>query len=218
MKTAVLFDLDGTLLDTLGDLTDATNYTLRHFGKPEKTEREIRRIIGNGTLALLTDAMEGKHDHLDMDEVLTFYRAYYDAHSRIKTGPYEGVVEAIRQIRERYPVAIVSNKPDPVVKALCADFFPGIYALGEDPSVPKKPAPDMVRKALADLGARRCVYIGDTEVDVATAKNAGAPCLCVLWGFRDREQLEAAGAYYYCEKAEDLPRLIGQIAGEYYGQ
>ena len=211
MKTAVLFDLDGTLLDTLGDLTDATNYTLRHFGKPEKTEREIRRIIGNGTLALLTDAMEGKHDHLDMDEVLTFYRAYYDAHSRIKTGPYEGVVEAIRQIRERYPVAIVSNKPDPVVKALCADFFPGIYALGEDPSVPKKPAPDMVQKALADLGARRCVYIGDTEVDVATAKNAGAPCLCVLWGFRDKEDMLAAGGEHFCETPQQLVEKIEEL-------
>ena len=210
MKTAILFDLDGTLLDTLGDLADATNYTLRHFGRPERTLEEMRGIIGNGVRNLLIRAFGEEPENLE--EVLSVYRAYYDTHSRIKTGPYPGVLDALAQLKETYPVAIVSNKPHGVVKELCAHFFPGIYALGEDPSVPRKPAPDMVQKALRELGADRCVYVGDTEVDVQTAKNAGAPCLCVLWGFRDREDLE--GATDYCEDAACLVEKIRRMAGE----
>ena len=218
MKTAIVFDLDGTLLDTLGDLSDAVNHTLRRLGKPERTQGELRYMIGNGTMALLVGALAGADRELDMDQVMCQYRAYYDAHSCVKTGPYPGVVEALHRIQEQYPVAIVSNKPHPVVTDLAARFFPGIYALGESPDLPKKPAPDMVRKALTELGADRCIYVGDTEVDLETAQNAGAPCLCVLWGFRDRNQLDRAGAKYYCENAADLPKLMEQILGELYGQ
>ena len=210
MKTAILFDLDGTLLDTLGDLTDATNHTLRHFGRPERTPEEMRRIIGNGVRNLMIRAFGEEPENLE--EILTFYRAYYDTHSTVKTAPYPGVVEALEELRKEYPVAIVSNKPHAVVEELCAHFFPGIYALGEDPAVPKKPAPDMVRLALQKLGADRCVYVGDTEVDVQTAQNVGAGCLCVLWGFRDREDL--AGADDYCENTTRLAEKVRRLAGE----
>ena len=105
-------------------------------------------------------------------------------------------------------IAIVSNKPDSAVKELCALYFPGIYALGEASDCPRKPAPDMVYKAMEAIGVERCVYVGDSEVDVLTAKNAGMPCVGVLWGFRDREDLEAVGGCVYCERTEDLARII----------
>lgn len=214
MTTAVLFDLDGTLLDTLGDLTDAVNYTLRHYGRPERTEAEMRYIIGNGVVHLLTSAFGADSRALDMDEVLAFYRAYYDVHATDRTCPYPGVVEALAQLQKNYPVGIVSNKPHEVVAPLCARFFPGVYALGECADRPRKPAPDMVQKAMADLGADRCVYVGDTQIDVQTAQNVGAPCLTVLWGFRDKDQLEAAGATHFCENTADLPRAIASLMKE----
>ena len=208
MTTAVLFDLDGTLLDTLGDLTDAVNYTLRHYGKPQYAEHSLRYIIGNGTAHLLTSAFGEHGKGLDMDEVLPFYRRYYDAHSIVRTCPYPGVVEALAQLQKNHPVGIVSNKPHGVVAPLCDRFFPGVCALGETADLPRKPAPDMVQKVMADLGADRCIYVGDTEIDVETAKNAGAPCLTVLWGFRDKDQLEAAGATHFCENTADLAAAI----------
>ena len=214
MKTAILFDLDGTLLDTLGDLTDATNHTLRHFGKPEHTEAEMRHIIGGGAFIQITSLLAGDDKDLDMNEVLTFYRAYYDTHARIKTRPYPGIPEALAALREKYPVGIVSNKPHEVVVPLCADFFPGIYALGEGAPRPRKPAPDMVKKAMLDLGVERCVYVGDTEIDVETAQNAGAPCLCVLWGFRDKDQLEEVGGVHFCADPSQLPAAIEKLLEE----
>ena len=207
MKTGILFDLDGTLLNTLEDLTDATNYALAAFGYPPRTIREVRRFIGNGAenqirLSLPEDRKE------DLQQVLAVYKPYYTEHCQIKTGPYEGVLDALKVLGEKYPIAIVSNKPDAAVKALCADYFPGIYALGEAAGCPRKPAADMVFKAMEAIGVDRCIYVGDSEVDVLTAKNAGVPCVCVLWGFRDREDMEAVGGSIYCEKTEDLVRTI----------
>lgn len=207
MKTGILFDLDGTLLDTLEDILDATNYALAQFGHPPRTLREIRRFVGNGAenqirLSLPEDKQE------DLQQVLAFYKPYYTDHCQIKTKPYKGVLEVLNTLKGKYPIAIVSNKPDGAVKALCADFFPGIYGLGEKPDCPRKPAADMVFKAMADIGVNRCIYVGDSEVDVLTAKNAGVPCVGVLWGFRDREDLEAAGCRIYCEKTEDMVKII----------
>lgn len=218
MKTAILFDLDGTLLDTLGDLTDATNHTLRHYGRGEKTPAEMRYIIGSGAYFQLLTAMEGDPGDLDMEEVYAFYRAYYDAHATDKTCPYPGVVAALRELAKNHPVGVVSNKPHPVVRELCERFFPGFYALGEQAELrPRKPAPQMVQKALADLGADRCIYVGDTEIDVETAKNVNATGLCVLWGFRDRDQLEAVGGTHFCQEPSHLPAAIQHITEEYYG-
>ena len=207
MKTGVLFDLDGTLLNTLEDLVDATNYALAQFGHPPRTLMEVRRFIGNGAenqirLSLPDDNKE------DLQQVLDLYKPYYTAHCQIKTRPYEGVLAALNILGEKYPIAIVSNKPDSAVKALCADYFPGIYALGETAGCPRKPAADMVFKAMRDIGVDRCVYVGDSEVDVLTARNAKVPCVCVLWGFRDREDMAAVGGEIYCEKTEDLVRII----------
>lgn len=207
MKTGILFDLDGTLLDTLEDLLDATNYALAEHGYPARTLKELRRFVGNGAqnqirLALPEDNKE------DLPKVLATYKPYYTDHCQIKTRPYEGVLPALEYLGQKYPIAIVSNKPDSAVKALCADYFPGLYALGETSDCPRKPAADMVYKAMAAIGVDRCVYVGDSEVDVLTARNAGMPCVGVLWGFRDREDLEAAGGCVYCERTEDLARII----------
>lgn len=211
MKTGILFDLDGTLLNTLEDLVDATNYALAAFGHPPRTLKEVRRFVGNGAenqirLSLPDDNKE------DLQQVLAVYKPYYTDHCQIKTKPYEGVLEALKALGETYPIAIVSNKPDAAVKALCADYFPGIYALGEAAGCPRKPAADMVYKAMKEIGVDRCIYVGDSEVDVLTAKNAGVPCVCVLWGFRDREDLEAAGADYFCRTTEEMEATIRALA------
>lgn len=206
--TGLLFDLDGTLLNTLEDLKDATNYALRVHGYPERTLAEVRRFVGNGALRLIHLCIpEGE----DAAPVLDTYRAYYAAHCRIKTRPYEGIMEALRELGEKYPIAIVSNKPDNAVKELCGELFPGIYALGQRSDCPRKPAPDMVQKAMAAIGVDSCVYIGDSEVDILTAKNAGVPCISVTWGFRDEEELIVNGAEYLCRTPGDLTREIEKI-------
>ena len=207
MKTGILFDLDGTLLNTLEDLLDATNYALAAFGHPPRTLPELRRFIGNGAENQIRLSLpEDQKD--DLQKVLAIYKPYYTDHCQIKTKPYDGVPDALKALGEKYPIAIVSNKPDAAVKTLCADYFPGYYALGEAPDCPRKPAADMVYKAMKAIGVDRCIYVGDSEVDVLTARNAGVPCVCVLWGFRDKEDMEAAGGSIYCEKTEDLVRII----------
>lgn len=199
--TGVIFDLDGTLLDTLEDLKDAVNAALKHFGYPPRTLAEVRSFVGNGAARLMEKAVP---EGIDPAPALEFFRAYYDANCRNKTGPYPGILEALAQISWEYPVAIVSNKPDSAVKALCADYFPGIYALGECSGCPRKPAPDMVFQTMKAIGVEKCIYVGDSEVDVATAKHAGMPCLNVLWGFRDQQELQQAGATWFCAHPEDL--------------
>ena len=207
--TGILFDLDGTLLDTLDDLADSTNYALRTHGYPERTRQEVRAFVGNGVARLIGRAVP---EGADPDPVLATYRAYYGAHSKDKTRPYPGIPEALAVVQAKYPVAIVSNKPDPAVKLLAEEFFPGVYALGETPDIPRKPAPDMLLKAMKDLGVDRCVYVGDSDVDVVTAAGVNAKCASVLWGFRDEPEIRAAGGSYFCKKVEDLPALIEQLA------
>ena len=207
----ILFDLDGTLLDTLEDIRDADNYALRQFGYPEKTLEEVRRVVGNGAAFQVRGCLPEGTPESVVQEILEVYRPYYTAHCRIKTAPYAGVLEQLKKLQEKYPVAIVSNKPDSAVKALCADYFPGMYALGESDACPRKPAADMVFAAMKELGIEQCIYVGDTEVDVQTAKNAGIPCLCVLWGFRDKEELEAAGGIHFCETTDKLHDKIEEM-------
>ena len=212
MKTGILWDLDGTLLDTLEDLLDATNYALGVHGFPPRTLAELRTFVGNGAVQQLRLAMgPGNEEHLD--GMLATYKPWYTAHCQIKTRPYRGILEALAELGKEYPMAIVSNKPDAAVKELCARHFPGIYALGEKPDCPRKPAPNMVYRAMADMGVEKCVYVGDSEVDIRTAENAGVACLSVTWGFRDREDLEKAGGTHFCENPEELPTILKKIIG-----
>ena len=211
MKTGILFDLDGTLLNTLEDLLDATNYALAQCGYPKRTLPELRRFVGNGAENQIRMSLPAGASPEEVGRVLRIYKPYYTAHCQVKTRPYDGVLEALEVLKAKYPIAVVSNKPDSAVKALCAQMFPGIFALGETPDCPRKPAPDMVHKACRAIGVDTCVYVGDSEVDVRTAKNAGVPCLSVLWGFRDREDIEAAGGQYFCESPAQLTEKIEEI-------
>lgn len=209
--TGILFDLDGTLLNTLEDLTDATNYALQSFGYPQRTLEQVRRAVGNGALNQIRCCLPEGTSEERVAQVLDVYKPYYTAHCQNKTAPYVGVMDALKVLCSRYPVGIVSNKPDAAVKSLCQQYFPGIYALGERTDCPRKPSAEMVRQGMKAIGADRCIYIGDSEVDVLTAKNAGADCICVLWGFRDKADLEAAGAEMFCKSAEELTRKIEEL-------
>lgn len=217
MKIGILFDLDGTLLDTLEDLYRSTNHTLRQFGCPGRSLDEVRRFVGNGARWLIEQALPGKADDPSVDAVLQAYQNHYNATCNDGvTRPYPGVLEALAQLRRKYPVAVVSNKPDPAVKTLCKVHFGDVIALGVTQDCPRKPAPDMVYKTMSQMGVDTCVYVGDSEVDVLTAKNAGVPCLSVLWGFRDKEEIEAVGGKYFCTEAKALPAMVeDMIAKEF---
>ena len=211
MKTALIFDLDGTLLDTLEDLLDATNYALSVCGYPTRTLAQLRAVVGNGAENQIRKSLPEETPTGEVQRVLGVYKPYYTAHCQNKTKPYDGILPALKELGGVYPLAIVSNKPDSAVKALCAVEFPGIYALGESPDCPRKPAPDMVFKAMDAIGADRCIYIGDSEVDILTARNAGVPCLSVTWGFRDEDQLIDAGAEHFCADPALIPQKIEEM-------
>lgn len=216
MKIGVLWDLDGTLLDTLADLADAVNYALGQKNYPSRTYGEVRDFVGNGALNLIRRAVPEGTGEGDVQETLANFRGFYMKNTMVKTCPFPGVVDVLNAVAEKYPVAVVSNKPDEAVKALCAEFFPGVYALGEKPDCPRKPAPDMVKRAMADLGVDGCIYIGDSEVDVLTARNAGVPCLSVLWGFRDEDVLAKAGATHLCREPSQIAGMIDEMVKELF--
>jgi len=208
MKTAILFDLDGTLLDTLGDLHAAVNHVLAEFGYPQRTIEEVCRFVGNGAARLIRLAVpEGEN----WQPALAAFQTYYAAHCDILTKPYDGILEALTVLKQKFPLAVVSNKPDRAVKELAKIYFPALYARGESADCPRKPAPDMVFKAMGALGAEHCVYFGDSDVDILTAKNANVPCISVTWGFRSETELKEAGAEYFCHNPADLPQIIDHI-------
>lgn len=199
MSKAILFDLDGTLLDTLGDLRDAVNYAMDCWGYPRRTTEEVRRFLGNGAAALVACSLPENVEETSRSRALNTFRSYYSTHSQELTRPYPGIRELLAALREKkIPMAVISNKMDPAVKPLCEHYFPGTFpvAVGERPGVAKKPAPDGVIRAAEELGVSLadCIYVGDSEVDLETARNAGIPCLSVTWGFRDREFLREQGA------------------------
>ena len=205
----VLFDLDGTLLDTLEDILDAANHTLRALGYPERTLAEMRRFVGNGAEMQMRRALGADADEAAVAKALSLYKPYYAAHSQIRTKPYAGVTELMTSLKaEGFRLAVVSNKPDEAARPLVAMHFGTLadVVMGETAQRRRKPAPDMVNDALAALGAdrSRAVYVGDSEVDIETAKNAGLPCISVTWGFRDREQLIEAGASELADTAQEL--------------
>ena len=211
---AVLYDMDGTVLDTLEDLNNAASAAMRAFGHPPLTLEQTRRFVGNGSRRLIEQALGETADDAEVERVLAWYKPWYNAHCRICTRPYPGILPLMARLKEAgVRQAIVSNKPDPTVRALAEDFFPGLaeLAVGERESegIRRKPWPDMLDAARERMGLRRedCLYVGDSEVDVLTAKNAGLRCAAVSWGFRSREQLIAAGA----EILIDTPEALGDF-------
>ena len=215
-KRYAIFDLDGTLLDTLDDLTDSMNYMLGKHNFPLRTRDEVRNFVGNGVRKLVERAVppEYKADEEFIDKFYDDFSLYYNSHSDIKTSPYPGTLDMLdKLIHSDFDIAIVSNKIDSAVKSLSAKFFGERIksAIGEKPSVRHKPEPDMVFMAMEEMGADKenSIYIGDSEVDIQTAKNAGIPCISVLWGFKDRKFLEDSGATVIVESMEELgERLV----------
>ncbi len=210
----VLFDMDGTVLDTLYDLWASTNAVLRELGYPERTRDEIRAFVGNGAETLIRRALPDGASDTAVAETLRRYQAHYAAHCRDHTAPYEGVAEMLRTLSAAgKKLAVVSNKPDAAVKLLNEEHFAGLIpvAIGETAARRRKPAPDTVLAALRALDASEdgAVYVGDSEVDVLTAKNAGLPLIAVSWGFRGRKALEAAGAETVVDTPEEIVRLCG---------
>lgn len=204
---SVIFDMDGTLLDTLGDLADAVNATMREFGFPERTLEEVRTFVGNGVKVLIDRSLPEGVDPCTAENALLFYKVYYSKHSMIKTGVYPGVIELLEKLKsENVPCAIVSNKVDSAVKDLAGIFFPGLCraAIGEKAGIARKPAPDSVFEAMKIMGVENPVYVGDSEVDVATAKNAGIDGIFVTWGFRDRSLLSSVGGEIIVDTAQEL--------------
>ena len=215
-KTTVVFDLDGTLLDTLQDLADATNYALRKQGMPERTIDEVRQFVGNGVRLLMIRAIPGGEENPLFEETFALFKSYYGEHCNDHTRPYEGIMELLATLRKKgYAVAIVSNKIDFAVKELSKLYFQGIVpvAIGEKEGIRRKPAPDTVFEALKELGRTKeeAVYVGDSDVDIETAQNAGMPCISVLWGFRDKAFLKAHGASHYAEKAEEILKYVEEF-------
>ena len=192
---AIIFDLDGTLLDTLADLAEGTNYALRVNGFPERTIDEIRRFVGNGARKLIERAVPDGQIEAALEKVRQDFDIYYKVHCKDHTGPYPGIMEMLQElVQQGYSLGVVSNKPDFAVQELIPEYFPGIFASvsGERQGVAKKPAPDLIWESMKNLKAdsSNAVYVGDSEVDLEAAANAGIPCISVAWGFKGRRFLE----------------------------
>ncbi len=204
-----IFDLDGTLLNTLNDLAASTNYALRWAGMAEHSVDDVRRFVGNGVKKLMERAIPDGLDNPKFDETYATFRKHYLEHSLDTTKPYSGIPEVLAELKRRgKKLAIVSNKFYAATQELARHFFPETIevAIGERENIRKKPAPDTVLEAMRQLGVGKegTVYIGDSDVDIDTARNVGVPCISVLWGFRDREFLIEHGATHLISKPEEL--------------
>ena len=214
MNQTVIFDLDGTILNTLDDLADAANYALRRRGFPPRTTDEVRRFVGNGIRLLIERSVPAGTAPEEIQQVYDAFNTYYKEHCADKTRPYAGVLEMLRMLRMNgCKTAVLSNKADYAVQALCRRYFDGLLdaAAGERPGIPKKPAPDAVLALMRQLDAapEHTVYVGDSDVDIETARNAGLPCISVDWGFRSREFLLAHDAAFIAASPSDVLCRLG---------
>ena len=209
----LIFDLDGTLLNTLLDLASSVNYAMRECGFNERTTDEIRRFIGNGVAVLIQRSVPDGISEEEYKKALDIFKTHYKENSRNNTAPYDGICDLLRKLKEAgYNLAIVSNKVDFAVKDLRDEFFKGLIdvAIGDSDATRTKPEPDMVYKAIEELGVDKesCIYIGDTDVDIETARNSGMDCISVSWGFRLRSELEECGATMIADCAEDILKFV----------
>ena len=214
MLNTVVFDLDGTLLDTLGDLASSVNYALRKHGLPECSLQEVRSFLGNGIVRLMQGAVKNAVQGEAFEEVFQTFRSHYLEHCLDTTQPYPGILPMMEKLREAgVKMAIVSNKLHPAVQELSRRFFAELVtsAVGESETVRRKPNPDGVLRALKEMGSRpdEAIYVGDSEVDWETARNAGLRCALVCWGFRDEEFLRTLpGTFAYAQSPDDLLSLF----------
>lgn len=209
----VIFDLDGTLLDTLDDLTDGVNHALAGFGYPLATREQIRSRLGYGSNYLIAESIPGGRGNPEYQAVFDDYLAYYRAHSSVKTAPYPGIMALLERLKDiGVKCAIVSNKPGSAARELGKRWFDGLVAttVGDRVGIRRKPAPDTLLEVMRQLGAapERTVYIGDSEVDVQTAQAAGVDCISVTWGFRTEMQLVESGASVLVSDAAELEAAL----------
>lgn len=209
----IIFDLDGTLLNTLFDLKESTNFALKKYGYPEKTIDEVRMFVGNGVAKLIERALPDGINNPAYKNCLEDFKKDYKIRMYDHTAPYEGILEMLEKLNAAgIKTAVVSNKFDAAVKELCKKYFGKRIpvAIGESENVRKKPAPDSVIKAIELLNTQKekTVYCGDSDVDVQTAKNSGLPCIGVSWGFRDKALLEKEGADYIVDSPNELISLL----------
>lgn len=209
MRKFYIFDLDGTLLNTLDDLWASVNHSLAQNYLPPRSKEEVRSFLGNGAKELLRKSVPSDCDTQTFEQVFSCFRQHYVAHAMDTTRPYEGVIELLAQLKNKgIRTAIVSNKPNAAVQELYHHFFEDVVdiAIGECPEVRRKPSPDMLLKALEQLGCSQedALYVGDSEVDIATASNSGLPCISVSWGFRDRDFLLSHGATVIIDHPSEL--------------
>lgn len=209
----VIFDMDGTILNTLEDLADSLNHALQLSGCPLRTIDEVRSFVGNGIRKLIERSVPANTSPDKQNQIFTDFHAHYSIHCADKTRPYDGIIDLLHFLKEKgIKAAVVSNKADYAVKELCTQYFNGLFdtAVGEQEGIARKPAPDSVNAVLARLQIPRkeAVYIGDSDVDIATAKNARIDCIAVSWGFRSQDFLKEHGASMIVSSTEELKSLI----------
>lgn len=216
--SAVIFDLDGTLLNTIDDLADSCNKTLSQLGMPARTVEEVRSFVGNGIARLMEQAVPKGKENPEFEKAVELMKKNYGDNWHNKTRPYDGIMELIRELKNRgIKIGINSNKPDPQVKELANLYFSEVVgndtAVGEKEGFKRKPFPDLANEIIRIMGVdkEKVVYIGDSEVDVATARNAGIKCISVTWGFRSRKLLEENGAKIFADKPEEILNLIERL-------
>lgn len=213
MYKAVIFDMDGTILNTLDDLTDAVNYVMSQFDMPKHTLSEVRGYVGNGLHKTIERAVPADTDDITIEKAYEIMVSYYRSHCNIKTAPYDGIVNVIRYLRKNgIKTAVISNKNDMAVKALCDELFIDCfdYALGDTQGIPLKPDRAMVDITMTKLGVTsdECVYVGDSEVDIMTAHNSDMKCISVTWGFRDKDFLIEKGADIFADTPEEILEIV----------
>lgn len=211
-NTAV-FDLDGTLLDTLGDLRDSVNFALEKNNFPKRTTEEIRAFVGNGIRLLIERAVPENTPIQEIDKCFEDFKTHYKDNSAVLTKPYDKIIDVLNELRNNgVKTAVVSNKADFAVKSLVDFYFPNLFdcAFGEREGIRRKPAPDAVFGALKEIGADtdKAVYIGDSDVDIETARNSNLPCIAVTWGFRDKSVLEELTPEYIIDRPQDISNII----------
>lgn len=216
MINTVIFDLDGTLLNTLEDLTDSVNFAMEKMGVPLHTIEEVRMMVGNSVNYLIEKALPEGSSAEEINRCIEVFENHYHDNMRNKTAPYDGIIQMLSALKAKgYKMAVVSNKSDGFTKALVKDFFGEFItqATGRSADIPRKPAPDSVLRTMSvlDSESRETVYVGDSEVDVMTARNAGVPCIGCLWGFRDEATLKAEGAAAIISEPTKLLEAIEKL-------
>ncbi len=210
----LLFDLDGTLMDTLQDITDSVNFAMKQKNFKKRTPEEVRNAVGNGVVKLIENLLPQESAETK-EKILEIFRPYYNLHAMDKSRPYHGLSTVLEKLQaEGYVCGIVSNKPHPATSEIGKRFFPSFpLALGQREDIPRKPNSAPIEFALKTLGGKKekCIYIGDSEVDVQTAKNSDVACIAVTWGFRDEDVLRRAGAKHFAHSPEELYERIREI-------